>query len=158
MKSSTCPTLWTRALHSGIRRCQGFRVRAACESGAAPESYSLISHGGGSTTQVGFWSPFFMELRGYSRWTCLLHQVIIPSNRTTRVFPACLSFQQSRRVTVNDFPPSLNSEEAQSTTWLHPVGGEAIRTGHRKTPGKGSVNGGQVCPLSPRCSPSCAAV
>lgn len=64
----------------------------------------------------------------------------------------------SSRVTVTDFPPSLNSEEAQSTTWLHPVGGDAIRTGHGKTPGKESVNGGQVSPLSPRCSPSCAAV
>lgn len=31
---------------------------------------------------------------------------------------------------------SLNSEEAKSTTWLHPVSGEAVITGHRKTPGK----------------------
>lgn len=30
----------------------------------------------------------------------------------------------------------LNSEEAKSTTWLHPVSGEAVITGHRKTPGK----------------------
>lgn len=29
----------------------------------------------------------------------------------------------------------FNSEEAQSTTWLHPVSGEAVVTGHRKTPG-----------------------
>lgn len=29
-----------------------------------------------------------------------------------------------------------NSEEAKSTTWLHPVTGEAVITGHRKTPGK----------------------
>uniref|UniRef100_A0A3Q2GFM1 Pleckstrin homology domain containing A5 n=1 Tax=Cyprinodon variegatus TaxID=28743 RepID=A0A3Q2GFM1_CYPVA len=28
----------------------------------------------------------------------------------------------------------LNSEEAQSTTWLHPESGEAVITGHRKTP------------------------
>ena len=34
------------------------------------------------------------------------------------------------------FPPSLDSEEAKSTTWLHPVSGEAVITGHRKTPGK----------------------
>lgn len=35
-------------------------------------------------------------------------------------------------------PPfsSPNSEEAKSTTWLHPVTGEAVITGHRKTPGK----------------------
>ncbi|KAI3367021.1 hypothetical protein L3Q82_009653, partial [Scortum barcoo] len=25
-------------------------------------------------------------------------------------------------------------EEAKSTTWLHPVTGEAVITGHRKTP------------------------
>lgn len=36
---------------------------------------------------------------------------------------------------MNAFP-SLNSEEAKSTTWLHPVSGEAVITGHRKTPGK----------------------
>uniref|UniRef100_A0A672R7M2 WW domain-containing protein n=1 Tax=Sinocyclocheilus grahami TaxID=75366 RepID=A0A672R7M2_SINGR len=29
---------------------------------------------------------------------------------------------------------SPNSEEAKSTTWLHPVTGEAVITGHRKTP------------------------
>ncbi|MED6280739.1 hypothetical protein CHARACLAT_013909 [Characodon lateralis] len=28
------------------------------------------------------------------------------------------------------------NEEAKSTTWLHPVSGEAVSTGHRKTPGK----------------------
>uniref|UniRef100_A0A3Q2U7K8 Pleckstrin homology domain containing A5 n=1 Tax=Fundulus heteroclitus TaxID=8078 RepID=A0A3Q2U7K8_FUNHE len=28
----------------------------------------------------------------------------------------------------------LNSEEAKSTTWMHPVSGEAVLTGHRKTP------------------------
>uniref|UniRef100_A0A8C6V516 WW domain-containing protein n=1 Tax=Neogobius melanostomus TaxID=47308 RepID=A0A8C6V516_9GOBI len=26
------------------------------------------------------------------------------------------------------------NEQAQSTTWLHPVSGEAVVTGHRKTP------------------------
>uniref|UniRef100_A0A3B3XL48 PH domain-containing protein n=1 Tax=Poecilia mexicana TaxID=48701 RepID=A0A3B3XL48_9TELE len=31
-------------------------------------------------------------------------------------------------------PLCLNSEEAKSTTWLHPLSGEAIITGHRKTP------------------------
>lgn len=42
------------------------------------------------------------------------------------------------------FPPfsSTNSEEAKSTTWLHPVTGEAVITGHRKTPGKQCENGG----------------
>lgn len=35
--------------------------------------------------------------------------------------------------------PFLNSEEAKSTTWLHPVSGEAVITGHRKTPGEMSV-------------------
>lgn len=35
--------------------------------------------------------------------------------------------------------PFLNSEEGKSTTWLHPVSGEAVITGHRKTPGEVSV-------------------
>uniref|UniRef100_A0AAV2L3Z2 WW domain-containing protein n=1 Tax=Knipowitschia caucasica TaxID=637954 RepID=A0AAV2L3Z2_KNICA len=30
------------------------------------------------------------------------------------------------------------NEEAKSTTWLHPVSGEALITGHRKTPGERS--------------------
>lgn len=47
---------------------------------------------------------------------------------------SCLSFSAS----LFTFPPfsSTNSEEAKSTTWLHPVTGEAVITGHRKTPGK----------------------
>lgn len=42
------------------------------------------------------------------------------------------------RVLCSPFLPfsSTNSEEAKSTTWLHPVTGEAVITGHRKTPGK----------------------
>lgn len=59
----------------------------------------------------------------------------------------CVIFAQSRRVT-NTFP-CLNSEEAKSTTWLHPVSGEAVITGHRKTPGKVSANSTQVSLLSP---------
>lgn len=39
-------------------------------------------------------------------------------------------------------PSSLNSEEAKSTTWLHPGSGEAALTGHRTTPGKVSLGGG----------------
>uniref|UniRef100_A0A8D3D4Y2 Pleckstrin homology domain containing A5 n=1 Tax=Scophthalmus maximus TaxID=52904 RepID=A0A8D3D4Y2_SCOMX len=39
-----------------------------------------------------------------------------------------------RVVTKRVCPSSLNSEEAKSTTWLHPVSGEAVITGHRKTP------------------------
>ena len=44
---------------------------------------------------------------------------------------------------------SLPSEEAKSTTWLHPVSGEAVITGHRKTPGEGSPN--KFPPSSPPC-------
>lgn len=42
------------------------------------------------------------------------------------------------RLLFSPFPwfSSTNSEEAKSTTWLHPVTGEAVVTGHRKTPGK----------------------
>lgn len=42
------------------------------------------------------------------------------------------------RVLCSPLPPPFsftNSEEAKSTTWLHPVTGEAVITGHRKTPG-----------------------
>lgn len=66
-------------LLSTIRRYHGFRVRAACASGAARVSYSIASHGGGSTTRVDFLSPFFLELRAHSGWTGLLHQVNLPS-------------------------------------------------------------------------------
>ena len=48
-------------------------------------------------------------------------------------FP-CLSFF-GFSVHLSPFS-STNSEEAKSTTWLHPVTGEAVITGHRKTPGK----------------------
>lgn len=50
-------------------------------------------------------------------------------------FPVCL-FAASL-FTFSPFS-STNSEEAKSTTWLHPVTGEAVVTGHRKTPGKSS--------------------
>jgi hypothetical protein len=40
---------------------------------------------------------------------------------------------------VTPFPFLTNSEEAKSTTWLHPVSGEAVITGHRKTPGTGVI-------------------
>lgn len=52
----------------------------------------------------------------------------------------CLWLQRIRSIHL--FPPcsSTNSEEAKSTTWLHPVTGEAVITGHRKTQGKQSEN------------------
>lgn len=51
-------------------------------------------------------------------------------------------------------PPfsSTNSEEAKSTTWLHPVTGEAVITGHRKTPGKQSENGVLFSPCQKTCA------
>lgn len=66
-------------------------------------------------------------------WICGYALLISPSH-----FP-CLSFL---RVLCSPFLPfsSTNSEEAKSTTWLHPVTGEAVITGHRKTPGKQSGN------------------
>lgn len=50
-----------------------------------------------------------------------------------RIWPVCL-FAGSL-FTFSPFS-STNSEEAKSTTWLHPVTGEAVVTGHRKTTGK----------------------
>lgn len=52
---------------------------------------------------------------------------------------SCLGFF---RVLCSPLPPPFsftNSEEAKSTTWLHPVTGEAVITGHRKTPGNQDV-------------------
>lgn len=149
---ASCPTPWAPTLLSAIRRCQGFRVRAACENGAARLSYSIASHGGGSTTRVDFLSPFFLELRDYSGWTRLLHQVNIPWRTAAGVFFRRFPIRTKSPCYNEWFSLSLNSEEAKSTTWLHPVSGEAVITGHRKTPGKVSVNGWQVsllCLTSP---------
>lgn len=79
------PAPWAPALLTAIRRCQGFRVRAACASGAARLSYSIGRHGGGPTTRVDFLSPFFLELWGYSGWTRLLRKVNIPSEATAQL-------------------------------------------------------------------------
>lgn len=58
------------------------------------------------------------------------------------------------RVLCSPFLPfsSTNSEEAKSTTWLHPVTGEAVITGHRKTPGKQSENGVLFSPCENTCA------
>uniref|UniRef100_A0A8D3E260 Pleckstrin homology domain containing A5 n=1 Tax=Scophthalmus maximus TaxID=52904 RepID=A0A8D3E260_SCOMX len=124
---------------SAIRRCQGFRVRAAGASGAArAASNSIARHGGGSTARVDFVPPFFLELRGHSGWTRLLRQVSTqPVRPRGRRLNSCLFLipaKVGRVVTKRVCPSSLNSEEAKSTTWLHPVSGEAVITGHRKTP------------------------
>uniref|UniRef100_A0A3Q3EMS2 Pleckstrin homology domain containing A5 n=1 Tax=Kryptolebias marmoratus TaxID=37003 RepID=A0A3Q3EMS2_KRYMA len=96
--SPACPTAGAApALLSASRRCQGFRVRATCTSGAAPLSVPDMA----------------AELQ--PEWISAL-----PSSwrygvtRDGRVF--------------------FLNEEAKSSTWLHPVSGEAILTGHRKTP------------------------
>lgn len=69
-----CPALWTPtpcALHPPL---PGFPcTRRQRESGAARLSHSLSSHGGGTTAGVGFFSASFLELRGYSGRTALLH-------------------------------------------------------------------------------------
>ena len=116
------PPAGAPALLSALRRCQGFRVRAACESGAARLSYSIARHGGGSTTRVDFLSPFFLELWGYSGWTRLLHQVITPSRKTARVISFRLWLEQSLGVIMNDFSLSQQrrSQEynlAASSEW-----------------------------------------
>lgn len=75
---------------SASRRCQGFRVRAACTSGAAPLSYISARHGGGAAARVDFCSPVFLELWGYSGRSGLLPQVNMPSK--TRNFTSVYSF------------------------------------------------------------------
>ncbi|XP_022052200.1 pleckstrin homology domain-containing family A member 5-like isoform X16 [Acanthochromis polyacanthus] len=46
---------------------------------------------------------------------------------------SCLPSSWSYGVT-RDGRVFFSNEEAKSTTWLHPVSGEAVITGHRKTP------------------------
>nr|XP_033940830.1 pleckstrin homology domain-containing family A member 5-like isoform X9 [Pseudochaenichthys georgianus] len=46
---------------------------------------------------------------------------------------SCLPSSWSYGVTRDGRVFFIN-EEAKSTTWLHPVSGEAVITGHRKTP------------------------
>lgn len=121
----------------------------ACASGAARVSSSIASHGGGSTARLDFLSSSFLELRTHSGWTRLLHQVNLPTEATAGLIsppPGCDS-SRAFFLLLNDrfIPPFLclcvHSEEAKSTTWLHPVSGEAVVTGHRKTPGTVSTTG-----------------
>ncbi|XP_047192422.1 pleckstrin homology domain-containing family A member 5-like isoform X21 [Scophthalmus maximus] len=46
---------------------------------------------------------------------------------------SCLPSSWSYRVSRDGRIFFIN-EEAKSTTWLHPITGEAVITGHRKTP------------------------
>uniref|UniRef100_A0A8K9XQZ9 Pleckstrin homology domain containing A5 n=1 Tax=Oncorhynchus mykiss TaxID=8022 RepID=A0A8K9XQZ9_ONCMY len=79
-----------------------------------------------------------MELRGHSGRTSLLHQVIIYWILFVGVFVIFILILNSdthqNAIRFHLFPFLTNSEEAKSTTWLHPVSGEAVITGHRKTP------------------------
>ncbi|XP_045893030.1 pleckstrin homology domain-containing family A member 5-like [Micropterus dolomieu] len=52
---------------------------------------------------------------------------------------SCLPSSWSYGVTRDGRVFFIN-EEAKSTTWLHPVSGEAVITGHRKTPAAFSKN------------------
>nr|XP_049579559.1 pleckstrin homology domain-containing family A member 5 isoform X16 [Syngnathus scovelli] len=51
------------------------------------------------------------------------------------------------------------NEEAKSTTWLHPLSGEAVVTGHRKTPDlptgweEGYTFEGARCFINGQCTP-----
>lgn len=116
---------------------------------AAAEIQCLCSHGGGSTPGVDLSSPFFMELRGHSGRTSLLHQVIIYWILFVGVFVIFILILNSdthqNAIRFHLFPFLTNSEEAKSTTWLHPVSGEAVITGHRKTPGKNVTKFISIC-------------
>lgn len=115
------------------------RVRAPWPlcSNAEPQE---LRHGGGSSAGLALLPSSLLELRADSRWTHFLSEVNITRGRGSAE-PRCFLFfflSLCRFPTsLFTFPPfsSTNSEEAKSTTWLHPVTGEAVVTGHRKTPG-----------------------
>uniref|UniRef100_A0A8C1IFB2 Pleckstrin homology domain containing, family A member 5 n=1 Tax=Cyprinus carpio TaxID=7962 RepID=A0A8C1IFB2_CYPCA len=74
-----------------------------------------------------------MELRRDPGRTRLLYQVNISGKESLgSVRIECLSSVVFHLLSPPFFSP--NSEEGKSTTWLHPVTGEAVITGHRKTP------------------------
>lgn len=108
---------------------------------AARALLSVLRHGGGPQPRVAVLPAFLMELRRDPRRTRLLFQVNISGMESLgSVRLECLS-----SVVFFTFSSPLffspNSEEAKSTTWLHPVTGEAVITGHRKTPGKRFLTG-----------------
>lgn len=119
-------------------RLARFRAPWPLCSNAEPQE---LRHGGGSSAGLALLPSSFLELRADSRWTHFLSEVNMPRGRGSAE-PRC---SLSRRIlSLCLFPTSLftfspfsstNSEEAKSTTWLHPVTGEAVVTGHRKTPG-----------------------
>lgn len=74
-------------------------------------------------------SSLFLELRSDPGWTDILHQVNV--TRTHGIIDA-----RASAASLYLLSRFSNSEEAKSTAWLHPVTGEAVITGHRKTPGK----------------------
>ncbi|XP_036962767.1 pleckstrin homology domain-containing family A member 5-like isoform X9 [Acanthopagrus latus] len=92
------------ALRSAIRRCQGFRVRAAWwreGERAEPRDCHTVLPDMAADLQPDWIS-------------CLPSSWSYGVTRDGRVF--------------------FINEEAKSTTWLHPISGEAVITGHRKTP------------------------
>lgn len=118
-------------------RLAGLRAPRLC-SRAEPEQ---LRHGGGPSAGLALVPSSFLEFRADSRRTHFLSEVNMTRARgcaeprrslSRRILSLCL-FPTS----LFTFPPfsSTNSEEAKSTTWLHPVTGEAVVTGHRKTPG-----------------------
>lgn len=126
----------TRAVSPG-RAWQRLRAPRLC-SRAEPEQ---LRHGGGPSAGLALVPSSFLEFRADSRRTHFLSEVNMTRARgcaeprrslSRRILSLCL-FPTS----LFTFPPfsSTNSEEAKSTTWLHPVTGEAVVTGHRKTPG-----------------------
>ncbi|KAG7521840.1 pleckstrin-likey domain-containing family A member 5-like isoform X1 [Solea senegalensis] len=98
--SPLCALSLSLSLSSTIRRCQGFRVRAAERERSRATVIQLLPD---------------MAAELQPDWiSCLPSSWSYGVTRDGRLF--------------------FVNEEAKSTTWLHPVSGEAVITGHRKTP------------------------
>lgn len=132
-----------RARERGIPRAHLARRRAPLPLCVVTQSQkSSARHGGGFSAGLALLPSFFLELWGDSGWTHILPQVNMtlgPRAADTHwLFATYFCLFVFFRLLFSPFPwfSPTNSEEAKSTTWLHPVTGEAVVTGHRKTPGK----------------------
>lgn len=112
-------------------------VHATERRGRALLSVVRDRHGGGSSAGLALLPSLLLDFWGDTGRTHLLHQVHI-----TRARSAAGTRRSGGRCPPSTRPLSpscvffTNSEDAKSTSWLHPVTGEAVVTGHRSTPGK----------------------
>uniref|UniRef100_A0A3B4ESL4 Pleckstrin homology domain-containing family A member 5-like n=1 Tax=Pundamilia nyererei TaxID=303518 RepID=A0A3B4ESL4_9CICH len=113
-------------------RCLGERSRAIviqyCQTWRRSYNPSgfLVSRLPGVMVLLGMDVSSSLSKYPFQRQTLQVILLVSISNKVTA------GFERISRSFSLSLP--LNSEEAKSTTWLHPVSGEAVITGHRKTP------------------------